>query len=379
MFNLDRKYFLIIIALLITILFLAVIVFLFFNSNKKQSAVSPTIISNQSAPENKTSNLNKQSAPTRSQMKISKTDVVSKLVRWLNTMKNSADHQYYYALLCDQNNSCRNSPTDKQVSITALWSRYQYYKKTNKVEELGKIKEEISDSAKRSDISDYWLKVYQPDFWHCKLLYQMAQDNIFNEDYKNQLKKICQNNSFFLSYIELSNLANTNQQAKIFPQDLRRFAIYNSIISDFVSMYRWFKDERLLNIAKIYFINSKDYYLKNKVLASNSSYLIIASLDLYQATQDKTYLDFANSLYNQYDVNNSSLDLNQLTELCLTSQYYLDHIDKNQKYSIVKNNSLNTMINKCFNEGKGAFHNFGSNNLSFETRNNALLISCLIN
>lgn len=306
-------------------------------------------------------------------------ELADKVNSWLNSMKNSADDQYYYSLSCSNKEVCQLSPTDKQVSIAVLWSQYKHYKKSGNGTELDQIKQDIVKYSKRSEIEDKWLRVYQPDFWHCRFLYEMAKDNVFDDEYKDHLKNICQNSNYFLARADLSNILNTNNLDKIFPKDQRRFAIYNTMISDFISMYHWFADDQLLKIADMYFINAKNYYLKNNLLPVDSAYLTIASLDLYLATKNKTYLDFANDLYNRFtDTDRNTLDINQLTELCLTSQIYYDNISKNQEYIVTKNDSLLRIINKGFDNDKGAFHSFDLSSYSYETRNNALLVECLI-
>ena len=311
---------------------------------------------------------------------LSNKEIAEKVNSWLKSMKSAIDQQYYYALLCEKSNACQQTPTDKQVSITALWGQYQYYKNTGNLSELDQIKQNLVNYSKRSEIQDYWLKVYQPDFWHCKLLYEMSKDNVFNAEYKNYLKNICQNNAYFLSSSKLVTFVDNNQQGRLMPQDQRRFAIYNSMISDFASLYLWLGNEQYLKVAQMYFNNAKNYYTTKKIPPSDSAYLTLASLDLYLVSKDKTYLDFADSLYNQFNTADlNSLNLNQLTELCLTSRYYFDNISKNPKYQTIKNASLAILITKGFDNGKGAFHSFNLDSLSYETRTNALIIDCLIN
>jgi len=311
--------------------------------------------------------------------RLTNDQIADKVNIWLNSMKNSTDDQYYYALNCSNKEDCQLSPTDKQVSIAVLWSQYKHYKKSGNETEINQIKQDIVKYSKRSEIEDYWLRVYQLDFWHCRFLYEMVKDSVFNDEYKDHLKSICQNSNYFLARADLSNILNTNNVDKIFPKDQRRFAIYNTMISDFISMYYWFSDDQLLKIANMYFINAKNYYLRNNLLPSDSAYLTIASLDLYLATKNKTYLDFANDLYSQFaDTERNALDINQLTELCLTSQIYYDSISKNQEYIVTKNDSLSRIINKGFNNDKGAFHSFDLSSHSYEARNNALLVGCLI-
>lgn len=367
----SKKILLIVGGVLLFFLIILIVMFVFV-TNKK-----PTIQPTFTTPQTPTNNYSKLlPSPTT----LSKSAISSKITSWLRGMRSPTDNQYYYALVCDAQGHCKNSPTDKQVSITALWSRYRRYKISGDQSELTQIATDILQYSKRSEIEDYWQKVYQPDFWHCKLLYDMAHDNIFSKEYQDALYSICQNNSYFLSRIELANIANENKLDKIYPQDKRRFAIYNTMISDFVSLYRWTKDERLLKIAKMYFTNAKNYYLANNLLPSDSSYLTIASLDLYLATNDKIYLDFANNLFNRFtDSDRQNLTLDQLAELCLSSQYYYDNISKNQKYQIIKNDSVSRLIERGWDSQKGAFHGFTEKDKSYETRNNALINVCLMN
>ena len=367
----NSRKLLIIIAFLI-LLFIIVLIVLIQKKEKQRkdklinSTIQPTTYFNESIlPNDKT--------------QPAKKEIVDKVNNWLKSMKNSADDQYYYALLCSNKKNCQLAPTDKQVSIAVLWSQYEHYKESGDETELNQIKQDIVKYSKRSEIEDDWLRVYQPDFWHCRFLYEMAKDSVFNDEYKNHLKNICQNNNYFLARINLLNILNSNSLDKIFPKDPRRFAIYNTMISDFVSMYHWFDNNEFLKIAETYFINAKEYYLRNNLLPSDSAYLTTASLDLYLATKDKTYLGFANDLYNRFtDTDRNALDINQLTEFCLTSQIYYDNISKNRKYFVIKNDSLSRIINKGFDDNKGAFHSFNLNSYSYETRNNALLMKCLI-
>lgn len=326
-----------------------------------------------------TGRLQKEKISSTPASRLTNDQIVNKINSWLNSMKNSSDDQYHYALYCQNKEACQLAPSDKQVSIVVLWSQYKHYKKSGNETELNQIKQDIVKYSKRSEIEDYWLRVYQLDFWHCRFLYEMAKDSVFDDEYKNYLKNICQNNNYFLARVDLSNILNTNNLDKIFPKDQRRFAIDNTMISDFISMYYWFSDDQWLKIAEMYFINAKNYYLKNNLLPSDSAYLTIASLDLYLATKDKTYFDFADDLYSRFtDTDRNTLNINQLTELCLTSQIYYDNISKNQKYLVIKNDSLSRIINKGFDNDKGAFHSFDLEDHAYETRNNALLVECLI-
>lgn len=305
--------------------------------------------------------------------------ITDKVIIWLNSMKNPTDNLYFNALECSNKGDCQLTSLDKQVVTTVLWSQYKHYKKSGSGTEFSQIKQDIVQYSKRSEIENDSLRIYQLDFWHCRLLYEMAKDSVFDDEYKNQLKNICQNNNYFLARTDLINIINANNLDKIFPKDQERYAINNTIISDFVNMYYWFADDQLLKIANRYFVNAKNYYLKNKLFPADSAYLTIASLDLYLATRNRSYLDFANDLYSQFAATErNALNINQLTELCLTSQMYYNSISKDLKYLNAKNTSLSTIIKKGFDNDKGAFHSFDLNGYVYETRNNALLVGCLI-
>ena len=395
MANINKKLLIAVIVFFFILILLFIVAYVLINKNKANQQNYNSVNNTTTPLENKSildkvnswlKNIqnpdknNVSNSTSETSFSTNSNSIADKVSIWLKSMKNSSDSQYHYSLNCINKNNCQLTPPDKQIAISVLWSQYEHYKNSKNNIELGQMEQDIIKYSKRSEIVDKDLRIYQLDFWHCRFLFEMAKDSVFNNEYKDYLKNICQNNNYYLARTNLIDILNTNNLSIIFPKNQRVFAINNAIISDFISMYSWFADDQLLKIANMYFVNAKNYYLKNNLSTVDSSYLTIASLDLYLATKDQTYLDFANELYNKFSsADRNNLNINQLTELCYTSQFYYDNILKEQKYLTIKNDSVSKVIDKGFDYNKGAFHSFDSNGYSYETRNNALLIKCLIN
>lgn len=150
-----------IIGSLLGVLIVIVVLLLFLSKTKL-----PFTTYNETLNLNETGNTNKPS--------LTNIQIAEKTMGWLNSVKDQ-QNMYPIGQQCHINKPCDTVLPDKQVGITALWSRYEYYKKTKKPEELQTIREHINS---------YLVMSYQPDFWHCRVLYEMSQDNVFTEKEK---------------------------------------------------------------------------------------------------------------------------------------------------------------------------------------------------
>jgi len=320
--------------------------------------------------------------------------MAQKTLTWLNSIKDSKN-SYYFGQQCHKNKSCDKALTDKQVGVTVLWSRYQYYKETQDKEELQIIKEHIKT---------YQAVSFQPDFWHCKLLYEMSQDTVFTTEEKNQLKNMCDRSVYFRHSKALeakkdinkfssadttSRLVNKGSTLIIsdsLPQDDREFLIYSAYVSEFVSRYRWLNSSFNLEAAKDYFDNALSYYLqrKNSTLSA-LPFLTIGALDIYQVTGNKEYLNFASFLTERIENEKRDKTFDLVALSLLEDSFY--KLTKEEKYlnnlkshiALIKKNSFDYLGYNGHRIGKESFHNQSVDDPYYDTRNAALIMSLLTN
>lgn len=357
------------------------------------------LLSSLSKPPTKTVNLEKskttQSSIIPSPIKkpsLSNLQIAEKAIAWLNTMKYK-DDIYYLGYQCFENKQCDQPQTDKQVGVAVLWSRFNYYKKSQKPEELTTVKQQIQSYSTTS---------FQPDFWHCKLLYEMQPDPTFSAAAKENLKKICLD-SFYLNFVEaetqkrdvnnfISQQTITNLESNkkiltisdLLPVDEREFFMYSTYVSDFVAKYFFTNYPSNLEIAKVYFDNALSYYLNNrKTPLSSLSFLMVGALDIYKATLNKEYLNLARYLETKVEAESNKNLLTSIGLIFLQKDLY--KITKDQKYLKSAQNNLAQIIDNYFDyqgyngfrKGNRGFHNGGTAYYNYDTRNTALIISLL--
>lgn len=205
--------------------------------------------------------------------------------------------------------------------INAIWARYLYYKKVGDKAGLSIISKDLKNYATNFQI--------QTDFWNCRMMFQMYQDNALTEEQKRNISTICWRGSYYEipEYTKMVTVNNTEYDIqiekpvpgvdlagiilknpnikiesvstdKISSDLLTMFAAYPS---DFVARYKWRHDQHQMDLAKNYFNITTNLYLKDKNRLNNEAVcrLGISSLDIWQETNDKNYLDFAIFLFNE--------------------------------------------------------------------------------
>jgi len=337
-------------------------------------------------------------APATKDEKILRQQIAGKVVNWLETLKETENNEESYSLgyRCKSKEDCVRDPTDKQLVIPVLWSYFHYYNQTKKPGILTMMKKNISSYAKQS---------FQPDFWHCKLLYDLNQSPLFSPEEKEAIKSICLN-TFLLRFEKISQRANNNdinqfQAEKIItqlknpkdlttvsdllPKDEREFLIYSSYASDLIYRYFWLNTPSNLNLAKTYFDQALLFYQNHKKSPPASlPFLALATIDMYKATRNEEYLKLVTYL-NELSLQQRQTNTFNVIGLALLEKemFQLTH---DKKYDGLFNQYLSYLINYGFDssgyqgyrKNLGAFHNLGTANYIYDTRSNALIISLLL-
>jgi len=319
---------------------------------------------------------------------IQNTEVAKEVLDWLDEQRDSRD-VYIYGYRCAINGDCEKQEADNRAGLAAIWGRSLHHQATNNDNDLLIINKDINIYTDPEKVP-----IIQNNFWNCKLMYQVWQNDSLSNEQKTKVKNICDKSSYYPPELEeIDNLIESDQLEKINPKTLidnissiednpqsasnnsAKFIEYSTYSSDFTAKYLWEKDKLNLNRAQAYFNKAillwknepRNTYLEGKCL------LGIAALDLYTATQEENYLEFAASF----------LDKEKVKDLCLSpnedgSTYYNDSILEHatcgifanqlanlkgeEEYKEVKNSLVSNAVDNLLNypqyseeEGKSAF------------------------
>lgn len=342
---------------------------------------------------------------------LSNQEIAKITLDWLDKQRD--DRGIYYAQVrC--NTSAEGKTTCDQIDkagvsghegLAAIYARDKEYLKTKKQTDLDILLKDINNYSDENKIK--WV---QNDFWNCKFMYDMWQDNIFNEEQKQKIDKICWTSGYILPPEIEFGLYDGMYQTRIKEEvpevnltgegnkpiageneeNFKQFiSEYSSYPSDFAVRYLWKHNEKDLKIAKIYFNKVAGYYFQNKPAfnGNNICLLGISSLDMFLATQDKKYSDFAEQIYVANLENNLS-NPQYIRPICVFFSQQLFNQTKNEKYKNTRSTLTKSYVNNYFdyksynnftNEGNfSSVNDDGSLGLTKKTRDNGLF-SILLN
>lgn len=306
---------------------------------------------------------------------LSNLDISLKTTEWIEAL-HADDGTYNIGLSCT-NKSCEKDQTDKQIGVGAIWAYGKIYTKTKNQSYLTKIKQEIDSMSQQR---------LQPDYFHCKFLYDLSRIPELSEQ-KVKLEKIC-GNSAYLKYnqaeeskIDINQFKAqdaldqlTNKRSYLFtdrllPQNNREFEVFASYASNFVNRYYFFDHQSYsLNIAKAYFDAAINYLITNKnIKIPNAPIIAVAALDMYQATTNEEYLEFAKQFLTNLSQRNLPENIMDMIYIATANQT-LAKLTKQTKYADEKNTITEKVINQFFDysgypgyrNNIGSFHNGGS-------------------
>lgn len=334
-----------------------------------------------------------------------KLKIAENVVNWLTALKQNENGEEIFSIgyICNPGKPCEKAPTDRQVTFPVIWAMYHYYLKTKKPETLNLIKQIINSYSDRP---------LQPDFWHCKILYEMRYpkitEKIFSKDEERKIDFFCngelllrrfliepiskeKNYRQFDSKTVIEQINQSNYQLEkaeeLEPKDSRDFLIYISHAADLVSQASWFSNpEESLNLAFTY-LNYSLLFFQNKrdISLVSLPYLTLSVLDFYKKTNNQNFLDLFNYLFEQSIKNRQENTFNLIgIALLLKEKYQLT-----QNFDLINqlNEIINYLINNGYDEegyngfrnGLKAFHSLGKNGYLYDTRNNALLLYLITN
>ena len=83
-------------------------------------------------------------------------------------------------------NECDQSLPSNRSGIPVMWARFNYYLATGDKQELGILRQDINNYADSNKA-----KLIQNNSWDCKLMIDLGKSEIFSDEEKNKIEKIC--------------------------------------------------------------------------------------------------------------------------------------------------------------------------------------------
>jgi len=337
-------------------------------------------------------------------------EISTKVLAWLTTQKNEKG-VYNLGQLCQIDGKCELLGVDNRCGLSAIWGRFKNFEKTNKPEELELIQKDLTTYTDPSKVP-----FLQNNFWNCKLMYEMWQSNLFPPEEKEKIEKICWQGLYPRDEgnpsvgPNLKEVLETKRFYGIPPTvlsdkggELTEYAAYTS---DFAARYLWKKDEKDLRRAESFFNKAISLYSSER----QNHYIIgrcvlgIASLDIYLATSDPEYFDFAKSFWGMEEVGKICLSGNEVVSPNRCEESLLDQatcglfaqnlydLTKDEKYKDFKTKVVEKLIKKSWDGkdhqgeflGDGAFYSPGKGlevktvNIYKPIRENGLMVGVLL-
>lgn len=282
-------------------------------------------------------------------------EILKRTVVWLGKQKDE-NGIHFSNIICELDSEYKNIKNCDNIQktgasyhegLTTMWGNFGYAIKSKDKKVLEDLNKDISNYSK----FDY---VLQNDFWDCKMMYEMLKSGLFKDETKKQLERICWSSKFYVTsdidiksdnsgyqYFLKPNKPSTNDSLII--SGLKNNVSYPS---EFIARYLWKNDENDLKVAKYYFDSEKILYASDKQYfgIKDICTLGISSIDMYKATNDKPYLEFAELLYKDNLETKNEYNL----PVCGLFSQSLHKVTKNKKYQLKQNNIVSNIVKNYY-------------------------------
>lgn len=317
-----------------------------------------------------------------------------KALVWINNQKDVRG-SYHNMLICYDTKSCYFSyaGTSLHENLPVLWARYKYYKKTNDTESFRLLLFDLENFNKED-------RIIANDFWNCRMMFELWQDNIFNEIEKKQIENICFNSNYYpidlsnseIKEIDIKKIINGNIKFSDFLNETEKYLLnyYTSYPSDFIFRYIWKRENNDLQLAKYYFNKAIQLYFERKNDFTDKDFCLlgISSLDFFELSKNKDYIIFSEKILNE-NIKPIVFENKIKSPVCVIFIDELYKLSKNKIYKNMRDNIIDYFINNSFDEenyngyflGDGSFNEIKDKNVitsSKSVRNNALMVVALV-
>ena len=298
------------------------------------------------------------------------------VLRWLDT---AFMYQgiYGHAMVCASGSNCRINQRNDRSGLAAAWARYKYFQKTNDTEQKQKLLVDARNLADRSKV-----ETLQPDYWSCKLMYEMWQEASFTDEEKNLFKEVCLRALYYvpeenqMKSLISSNSVNldamfqevTAETVKAdFPLRPDMDYQYAAHASDKLAEFKFTSDNLDRQLGLFWFKRAAATYFetKNNNTSSNFSPMIgISAVDVWRETNDQSFMDFAQEIYTENQKSYACLSFERCTfQIMLCQELY--EATSNKEYKDCANSLMRDIKYLSFDHPDyanalniGAFFNF---------------------
>jgi len=311
--------------------------------------------------------------------------ISASVLGWIDKTKGN-DGVYFSGVNCE-NGSCTNGFVSRPAGAQVIWARFQHFAKTGDNTDLQKINQDLT-----TYLDPKVVPYIQNRFFSCKLLYEIiSSKNPATSSLNDKLAELCNRNThnpFDLN--EINALISKNEdkdpnldsflvgqaQTTALTKNQGNLLEPEILSSEYSTRFLWFSDPTDLRRAKQYFIKATmDFDSKLKSADAKTATLGIASLDLYQATQEKKYMEIAETLFPESGKCSEVSDCAYMA--MFARQMFL--MSNEDRWKQLELQVLKTAIAKGYDVDQKAFHTFGNTRQTFDMMNNSFLAGLLIN
>jgi hypothetical protein len=318
---------------------------------------------------------------------LSRPEIAQKVLLWIDNQKSQKGF-YLFSKICDPNNQKCEEGDDGRTGKFVIWARFKHYQATQDKESLEKLGEDLSFYA-----SENRMPMWQVDFWHCKLMYEVWQSELVSEELKQNAQTICQRSVYYPLNINEVEVKDFDLEKALSPyvpyagigdreDELSRFSAF---ASDYATLYQWHGGENYLKTAQYYLNQATEIYIKEGTspYLAGKCVLGTAALDLYQATQNNAYLEFSLDILRRRKESLSADLFSQATCALLAQELY--KVTNEEEHQEFKEEILAGLIENNFDypgyggylTGEGCFY-LKTDNIIKIIKENSLIVTALI-
>ena len=343
---------------------------------------------------------NKKKTTVSTEPKITRTDysaVARKTLDWIDQQRNS-DGWYILERGCDYEKKTCDVVWDNEEGnkdgLIATWARFNFYQQTKDSKDLEIVK---------SDINKFYEKYpngVDNALWICKITYDMWKSNVFDQEIKDKLEKICFDNKIMTAdnfeiywnirsgrvdkYLRTVDAWKTWDGYRL---SSNSFDAVFGYTSDLSYRYLWKKDRASLNELEKYITIQEKLLSEKKILEIDNLCLLgINYIDVYKNTKEEKYLNRSKEIYDEYVQNQEDKKIIK-TSMCGLYSKAIVEISKDNSYMKELELNNNNLIKLAKDNGIYTVQNDGSFFTSVlgeivmykSVVNNALIIELLRN
>lgn len=357
-------------------------------------------------------------------VKLTNNEIAKKVLDWLNKQKDVRE-AYRFSVDCKRSDvkNCVAEGSNRS-GLGVIWGRFRYLlNHRSDSKEMDILKNDLALYADRSR-----LVLLQNNHWDCKLMFDLWKSDLLGDNEKKEAEKICfdgeprlgqtlldrknelAGGSLFLTAVEkdikekvLAINENKDYEKPIVYQELTDKDngnvfykhTYSYFLSDYVTRYKWKQNGDDLYFAYLFFDAMLEQYLKNpsQITTEDRCSLGLGTLDffnLYEKNHSGQYKKLAQVLFDSVDWNNINVKETRTITSCLKFTDELLEQRKGIKYSEIKDNLLQKLINNNLDyngfdgniSGSGGFYSDGGNKtqsgvFAKDIRDNGLIVGFL--